>query len=124
MGHSGEIPQALAAIEVAIERSEQREERWYLAELLRIKGELLLRDSAASAAGTAADCFQASLDWARRQAALSWELRTATSLARLRRDNGDVLAARDVLAPVYGRFTEGFGTTDLKAAKELLDELP
>ena len=123
MGRSGEIPQALAAIELAIERSEMREERWYLAELLRIKGELLLRDSATSAARTAADCFQVSLDWARRQAALSWELRTATSFARLRRDNGDVLAARNVLTPVYGRFTEGFGTTDLKAAKELLDEL-
>jgi predicted ATPase/DNA-binding winged helix-turn-helix (wHTH) protein len=123
MGRSGEIPQALAAIELAIERSEQREERWYLAELLRIKGELLRRDSATSAARAAADCFQASLDWARRQAALAWELRAATSLARLQRDNGDVLAARDVLTPVYRRFTEGFSTTDLKDAKELLDEL-
>ena len=55
--------------------------------------------------------------------ALAWELRAATSLARLQRDNGDVLAARDVLTPVYRRFTEGFSTTDLKDAKELLDEL-
>jgi len=123
MGRRREIPQALAAIELAVERSEQREERWYLAELLRIKGELLLSDNATSAVQTAADCFQASLDWARRQGALSWELRAATSLARLQRHNGDVPAARDVLGPVYRRFTEGHGTADLKVAKELLDDL-
>ena len=65
----------------------------------------------------------ASLDWARQQQAKSWELRTATSYARLLRDQGRVGEAHEVLAPVYGWFTEGFGTKDLKDAKALLDEL-
>ena len=64
------------------------------------------------------------LDWARRQGALSWRsLRAATSLARLWRDQNRTKAAREILAPVYDRFTEGFETTDLKAAKLLLDDL-
>jgi predicted ATPase len=63
------------------------------------------------------------LDWARRQGALSWELRAATSLTRLRRDQGKVQQARELLAPVYGWFTEGFDTRDLKEAKALLEEL-
>ena len=72
--------------------------------------------------------FRRALDWARRQDALSWELRAATSLARLWRDRGRTAEARDLLGSVYGRFTEGFDTADLNAAKALLDlqlcELP
>jgi predicted ATPase len=69
-------------------------------------------------------CFLAALDVAREQGALFWELRAALSLARLsvRQDRHD--AANAILAPVYGRFTEGFATADLKAAKALLDDLP
>ena len=67
--------------------------------------------------------FERALAVARAQQAKSWELRAATSLARLWRDQGERDAARDLLAPVYGWFTEGFDTLDLKQAKALLDEL-
>src|SRR5262249_47405621 len=90
------------------------------AETLRIKGCLLaLRGDAA----TAERCYIASLDWARTQQAKSWELRTATSYARLMRDQGRAREAHDLLAPIYGWFTEGFATKDLTEAKALLDEL-
>ena len=68
-------------------------------------------------------CCTASLDWARQQQAKSWELRASMSLARLWRDQGKPQQARELLAPVYGWFTEGFDTRDLKEAKALLDEL-
>jgi predicted ATPase len=67
--------------------------------------------------------FLASLDWARRQQANSWDLRTSTSLARLRQSQGKRQDAYDLLAPVYNWFTEGFDTRDLQDAKALLDEL-
>ena len=67
--------------------------------------------------------YLASLDWARQQQAKSWELRTSTSYARLMRHQGRAREAHDLLAPIYGWFTEGFGTKDLKEAKALLDEL-
>jgi predicted ATPase len=88
-----------------------------------VKGELLLLQGAPEAAATAEDHFRQALDWARRQGALSWELRAATSLARLLRDRDRIGEARDLLSSVYGRFTEGFGTADLQAAKQLLDKL-
>jgi predicted ATPase len=94
-----------------------------MAELLRIKGELLLLEGAPNAAAAAEDHFRQALDWARQQGALSWELRAATSLARLRRNQGRPAEAAALLQPVYDRFTEGFTTSDLKAAKALLDEL-
>jgi len=71
----------------------------------------------------AEDFYRQGLDWARRQGALSWELRCATSLARSQRDRGRHREARELLASVYGRFTEGFGTADLQTVKRLLDEL-
>ena len=92
-------------------------------ELLRVKGELLLREDAPDATSVAEDHFRQALHWASGQGALSWELRAATSLARLWRDQDRTRAAREILAPVYDRFTEGFETTDLKAAKCLLDRL-
>src|SRR5262249_52856878 len=105
------------------ERSGNSEERWCVAELLRVKGELILLQSATDAAAMAEDHFRQALDWARRQRALSWELRTAASLARMWRDQGRRKEARELLAPVYDRFTEGFDTADLRATKALLGEL-
>jgi predicted ATPase len=92
-------------------------------EVLRLKGELVLLQGAPGAAAAAEDCFRQALDWARRQGALSWELRAATSLARLLRDQGRSADALALLQPVYDRFTEGFDTTDLKVAKALLEAL-
>jgi predicted ATPase len=122
-GRAGQIADGLAAIEEAIVRSERSEERWVIAELLRIKGERLLLQGMPGAAAAAEDHFRQALDWARRQGALSWELRAATSLARLWRDQHRVEEARALLGSVYGRFTEGFATADLRDAKSLLQEL-
>jgi predicted ATPase len=123
LGRAGQIADGLPAIEEAIMRSERTEERWLIAELLRIKGGLLLLQGEPGAAATAEDHFRQALDWAHRQGALSWELRAATSLARLWRDQHRVKEARALLGSVYGRFTEGFATADLQAAKSLLEEL-
>ena len=105
----------------SIARSEARDERWYFAELLRIKAELILAQAAADAAGQAEDYLMTSLDWARRQGALSWELRSATSLARLYQSDGRDQPARELLAEVYGRFSEGFDRQDLIAARETME---
>ena len=122
LGRAGQYADGLAAIDEAIARSERTEELWAMAELMRVRGELLLLHGAPGAAAAAEDHFRQALDCARRQGALSWELRAATSLARLLRDQDRIGEARDLLAPIYGRFTEGFGAADLQAAKQLLDE--
>ena len=115
------LDESLAAADEAVERAERSNAFWWMPEALRIKGEVLcLRPGGTTAAE---DHFRRSLDLARRQGALSWELRTAISLARLKRDRGESREARDLLAGVYGRFTEGFGTADLLSAQQLLDEL-
>ena len=93
-----------------------------MAELLRIKGELLLAQGRPGAGVTTEDYFRQAVDWARRQGALSWELGAATSLARLLRDQDCSADATALLQPVYDRFIEGFDTADLKAAKALLDD--
>jgi predicted ATPase len=121
--HAGQIARQLEAVEDATDRSREVEEHWAIAELLRVKGELLLLDGAPEAARVAEDHFQQALDWARQQGALAWELRAATSLARLWRDQGRSADAVTVLKPVNDRFTEGFDTADLVAAKGLLLEL-
>ena len=90
--------------------------------MLRIKGELILLENAPDAAAAAEDRFRQALDWARRQGALSWELRAATSLARMWGKQGRTEEARQLLALIYDRFTEGFETADLKAAKRCLDQ--
>jgi predicted ATPase len=123
LGHAGQIADGLATIEEAIAQSERTGERWLIAELLRVKGELLLLQDAPGAAAVAEDHFGQALDWARLQCALSWELRAATGLARLWRGQGRSADARELLAPVYDQFTEGFTTDDLQAAKALLDDL-
>jgi len=92
-------------------------------ELLRLKGELSLLQGTPAAAETAKDLFSQALDEAHQQEMLAWELRTATSLARLLSDQGHPSDAIACLEPVYRRFTEGFGTADLIAAKQLLDRL-
>jgi predicted ATPase/DNA-binding winged helix-turn-helix (wHTH) protein len=121
LGRAGQIAEGLAAIEEAINHSENTEERWMIAEMLRIKGELLLLQGGPTAAAAAEDHFRQALDWAARQGALSWELRAAMSLARLLRDRGRSSDALACLRQVYDRFTEGFDTADLKKAKLLLD---
>jgi predicted ATPase len=93
-----------------------------LAEAHRLKGELLLRQPAPDAAQVEA-CFQQALAIARSQQAKSWELRAATSLARLWQHQGKRDEAHELLAPVYDWFTEGFDTADLQGAKALLEEL-
>jgi len=123
LGDAGQIAEGLAAIEEALSWTERTEERWIISELLRVKGELLLLQGAPAAAVTAEDHFRQALDWAQRQGALSWELRVATSLARLLSDQGRPTDAMALLQPVYDQFTEGFDTADLKAAKALLDAL-
>jgi predicted ATPase/DNA-binding winged helix-turn-helix (wHTH) protein len=123
LGRLGDVPRGLAALDRALDRTERTEGRWYVAELLRIKGELLLLEGTPGAVAAAEGHFRQALDWARRQGALSWELRAATSLARLLSDQGRSADATGFLQPVYDRFTEGFDTADLKAAKALLDVL-
>jgi predicted ATPase len=91
-------------------------------EVHRIAGEIALKSPEPDAAKAEA-YFERALSVARAQEAKSWELRAATSLARLWRDQGKRDEAHDLLAPIYGWFTEGFDTLDLKEAKALLDEL-
>ena len=103
---------------------EQSEGGWLTPELLRLKGELFLwqSTSAGSPKRRRTSSGRRSTE-ARRQEALSWELRAATSLARLLRDQGRSADALACLQPIYDRFTEGFGTADLIAAKQLLGDL-
>ena len=101
---------------------DRTEERYREAEVYLLKGELLLQQPMPDTAQAEA-CLQQALDIARRQEAKSWELRAATSLTRLWQSQGKRQEATDLLAPVYGWFTEGFDTADLQEAKVLLDEL-
>jgi predicted ATPase len=101
---------------------ETTKERWYEAEVNRIAGEVALTLPKPDVEKAEA-CFDRALAVARAQQAKSWELRAAMSMARLWRDQGMPQQARELLAPVYDWFTEGFDTLDLKQAKALLDEL-
>ncbi|HEY2539639.1 MAG TPA: hypothetical protein VGI28_09120 [Stellaceae bacterium] len=113
---------AMSVIDEALTLSTKSKEQWYLPELLRQKGELLLLANGADVAG-AEDHSRRSLALAHQQGALFWQLRVATSLARLLRDQSRPADATALLQPVYARFTEGFETAELKAAKALLDSL-
>jgi predicted ATPase len=117
---AGQIEEAVTLLDDALQIVERTGERWFAAELNRHKGELLLRQGHTDAAE---ELYRKALSIARDQEAKLWELRAAVSLARLRRDQGRRVEARDPLAPIYGWFSEGFGTPDLKEAKRLLDEL-
>ena len=120
LADAGRVAEAEAVIADAFARCEVTEERWSMPELVRVRGELLLR---LGAERQAEDHFDKALDLARRQQVLSWELRSALSLARLRLLQGRRVHARNVLAPVHRRFTEGFETADLVAAAALLKGL-
>lgn len=124
LGRAGEAQAGIAAIEEALARAGDTGERWCLAELLRIKGELLLQQADAQSVHVAEQCFASALDVAREQGALSWELRVALSVARLRRDQGRSADGMALLRATYDRFTEGFETADLRAAQELLGKRP
>src|SRR5262249_15842288 len=113
---------ARRCIEDAIDKMESSKERWCEADVHRIAGEIALK-SPAPDTGRAEKYFDRALVVARQQQARSWELRAAMGMARLWRDQGKSQQARELLAPVYGWFTEGFDTLDLKDAKALLDEL-
>jgi predicted ATPase len=121
----GQLDEALDAVNEGLEASGWGEggQRWYLPELLRIKGEVTLQQGSAEAAAAAEVCFLEGLSLAQEQGALFWELRVALSLARVRVAQCRHDEARQILAPVYGRFTEGFEMTDLRTAKALLDAL-
>ena len=118
----GNTDEALMALEAAVGHFERTGDSGWEPEVHRLIGDLLLRRSP-SAPDRAEVSYRRAIERARSQEAKSWELRAATSLARLWRDQGKPAEARDLLAPVYGWFTEGFDTLDLKEAKTLLDEL-
>jgi predicted ATPase/DNA-binding winged helix-turn-helix (wHTH) protein len=123
LGAAGQAVEALAAIDEALERAERTEERWYLPELLRIRGELLLQSDASGFVTQARELFDQSLRVAESQKVLSWELRTTMSLVRLRRGEASTAELQTMLESVLARFSEGFRTADVVAAKRLLAEL-
>ena len=137
-GKMGQVQEGLRTLEEALDVVERTEERWYEAELYRLRGELLLnndecrmmnderRTEEAKSIQHAAEAeasFHTAIEVARQQEAKSLELRAAMSLARLWQSQGKTSQARNLLAPVYNWFTEGFGTADLKDAKALLEQL-
>jgi len=119
LGHTADGLQALAEAHTLVE---QHEERWWEAEISRLRGVLLLRHTGTSQA-EAETLLRRALDIAHRQEAKSLELRAAMSLSRLWQQQGKHAEARVLLAPIYGWFTEGFDTADLQEARALLDEL-
>jgi tetratricopeptide (TPR) repeat protein len=118
---AGDRDETSAIIDEELERAEREQALSMVAELLRIRGELLLLQDRPDPE-LARDCFMRSIERAHTQGALSWELRTALSLALLERSQGRTSEAHQLLLGVYDRFTEGFETSDLKRAKRLLDE--
>jgi class 3 adenylate cyclase/predicted ATPase len=120
--HAGQVAEGLRLLAEALTAFEASRRGDMLTEAYRLQGELLLRQSVPDAP-QAEVCFQQALTIARRQQAKSWELRAAMSLSRLWQQQGKRAAAHELLAPVYGWFTEGFDTVDLQEAKVLLAEL-
>jgi predicted ATPase len=120
---AGQVAEGLAAIDEALAQAERTGEGWCVAELRRIKGELILKEGASDARRAAEEHFRSSIETARAQGVLAWMLRSATSLALLQRRSGRIPEGRSLLASVYGDFREGFDLPDLKTAKALLDEL-
>ena len=116
----GEVEDAVMQLNDALQIVERTGERWLVGELFRRKGELLQQQGHPEAAE---NLYLKAVYMTQEQEAKFWELRAAVSLARLHRDQGRHVEARDLLAPVYGWFTEGFGTPNMKEAKALIDEL-
>jgi predicted ATPase len=121
-GHIGQTDAGLRLLAEAQFVMDRTGERWWEAEVYRLKGELLLQP-AVTDEHLAETCFRQALDVARGQKAKSLELRAATSLSRLWQRQGKCKAAHDLLTPIYGWFIEGFDTADLKEARTLLAEL-
>jgi predicted ATPase/DNA-binding winged helix-turn-helix (wHTH) protein len=119
----GQLRDALITIDRGIAWADRGGERWYVSELLRCKGEMLLQESGGQSFSASEGCFIEALDLAREQGALFWELRGAISLARLRVVQHRHAEAQLVLRPVYERFTEGFETSDLRSAAVMLESL-
>jgi tetratricopeptide (TPR) repeat protein len=117
----GYLDEAGARLERAIGWSDRHGEGWYQAEFTRMMGELMVQRSKTQLAVEAENCFSTASEIAREQGALFWELKIALSLAQLRMSQGRHEEVRQVLAPVYDRFTKGFNTPDLRAARTLLD---
>ena len=127
-GKTGQVEKGLNALAEALAVIDKTGERYYEAELYRLKGELTLQQArvqrlASSAQQEAEECFRKAIDIARRQQAKSLELRATMSLARLWQRQGKMAEAHEMLSTIYGWFTEGFDTKDLQEAKALLDEL-
>jgi predicted ATPase len=126
-GTAGQAEEGLATVAEALAFVDRTEERFYEAELHRLKGELTSQSQAAGQKSKVEkeveDCFQKAIEIGRQQRAKSWELRAATSLARLWQQQGKQAEAHELLSDIYNRFTEGFDTKDLKDAKALLEEL-
>jgi predicted ATPase len=118
----GRFDDAWRSIDEAMTAVEKTKTRWWEAEANRMAGDIALMSPKPDAAKAEA-YFEHALAVARKQQAKSWELRAAMSMARLWRYQGKPQQARELLAPVYGWFTEGFDTLDLREAKALLDEL-
>ncbi len=123
LGQANRIADGLRAIDEALEMAERDEELWCISDLLRIKGELVSVEGGTAAEHRAEQLFLRSIEFANRQKMLSWELRAAISLAQLHRRQGRQSEARQLLGSVYGRFSEGFETADLRTAKRIIDEL-
>jgi predicted ATPase len=128
----GRTEEGLGLLDEALEVVRINDERWWEAELYRLKGQLTLQQVQGSSfkfqippnpQAEAEACFLKAIEIAKKQQAKSWELRAATSLARLWQQQGKREEARQMLAEVYDWFTEGFDTADLKDAKALLDAL-
>jgi hypothetical protein len=123
LGTLGQFDDALAVIDKELAFADSSGIQLHTPEHLRIKGELILLRDAPSMPMAAEVCFAQGIELAATQGALSWELRAATSLARLRHRQGRRQDAMAVLQPVFDRFTEGFGTADLRSARSVLDGL-
>jgi len=116
------LDEGLSALTEALDAADKNEEREQEAEIHRLKGELLLKQDESNAP-IARRCFERAIEIARKQSAKSWELRATMSLDRLLAKQGHRDEARTMLAEIYGWFTEGFDTADLKDAKALLNQL-
>jgi predicted ATPase len=121
-GEGGHPDEGLDVLAEALAVMDTTEPRFYGAELYRLKGTLLLKQTVPDASQAKA-CFQQALDIARNQQAKSWEIRAALSLARLWHRQDKRAEAHELLAPIYGWFTEGFETADLQEARALLGQL-
>jgi predicted ATPase len=116
-GTAGQTTEGLRTVDEALQWCDSHGDRWYIAELHRVRaGLLMLR-------GEAEGDLRTALEWSHRQGAVAWELRAATSLASLLQSQGRSADALGCLQPVHARFTEGFATADLVAAKQRLDDL-